>query len=240
MFRRRAPVRPEPDLPLSTFQARRLYHLVADAFAQAGVVVEVFGDHAVDERGRAYGLRDLAAAWTAAAKASTEAAAATADLPPRMGRARTHGEHSMGTPDPGAHSLALIASAVGASNPEGVEIDGIDLLPLATGQAADNRPRTLFWQSGYYRIVRQGDWKLQVSKRPEKKWLYNLADDHTEQRNLAQERPDKVTELLALIKQHEASARPPLYPYVAEMPVAVDKTLAEEFVPGDEYIYWPN
>ncbi|WP_300527923.1 dihydrofolate reductase family protein [uncultured Nocardioides sp.] len=62
MFRRRAPVRPEPDLPLSTFQARRLYHLVADAFAQAGVVVEVFGDHAVDERGRAYGLRDLAAA----------------------------------------------------------------------------------------------------------------------------------------------------------------------------------
>ena len=62
MFRRRAPVRPEPDLPLSTFQARRLYHLVADAFAEAGVVVEVFGDHAVDERGRAYGLRDLAAA----------------------------------------------------------------------------------------------------------------------------------------------------------------------------------
>ena len=31
-----------------------------------------------------------------------------------MGRARTHGEHSVGTPDPGAHSLALIASAVGA------------------------------------------------------------------------------------------------------------------------------
>ncbi|MEE3126985.1 MAG: hypothetical protein VX494_07205 [Actinomycetota bacterium] len=62
MFRRRAPVRPEPDLPLSTFQARRLYHLVADAFAEAGVVVEVFGDHAVEERGRAYGLRDLAAA----------------------------------------------------------------------------------------------------------------------------------------------------------------------------------
>ena len=59
-------------------------------------------------------LRDLAAAWTAAAKASTEAAAATADLLPRMGRVRTHGEHSMGTPDPGAHSLALIASAVGA------------------------------------------------------------------------------------------------------------------------------
>ncbi len=62
VLHRRGPMRSEPDLPLSTFQARRLYHLVADAFAQAGVVVEVFGDHAVDERGRAYGLRDLAAA----------------------------------------------------------------------------------------------------------------------------------------------------------------------------------
>jgi dihydroxyacetone kinase len=30
-----------------------------------------------------------------------------------MGRARTHGEHSIGTPDPGAHSLALIATAIG-------------------------------------------------------------------------------------------------------------------------------
>ena len=143
---------------------------------------------------------------------------------------------------PAAHIdlLPTIASAAGAGEPDGVEIDGIDLLPLATGQVADGQARTLFWQSGYYRIVRHGDWKLQVSERPEKQWLYNLADDHTEQRNLAQERPDKVAELLALLKQHEESARPPLYPYVAEMPVAVDKTLAEEFVPGDEYIYWPN
>ncbi|MGZ0095843.1 DAK2 domain-containing protein, partial [Microbacterium arborescens] len=41
------------------------------------------------------------------------AAAATAALLPRMGRARTHGQHSVGTPDPGAHSLALIVTAVG-------------------------------------------------------------------------------------------------------------------------------
>ena len=41
------------------------------------------------------------------------AAAATADLLPRMGRARPHAEKSLGTPDPGAHSLALIVTAVG-------------------------------------------------------------------------------------------------------------------------------
>ena len=73
-----------------------------------------------------------------------------------------------------------------------------------------------------------------------KQWLFNLAEDPTEQRNLAEERPDKVEELLALIVQHQKNGRPPLYPYVAEMPVAVDKTLADEFLPGDEYIYWPN
>jgi dihydroxyacetone kinase len=30
-----------------------------------------------------------------------------------MGRARTHGEHAIGTPDPGAISFALIVSALG-------------------------------------------------------------------------------------------------------------------------------
>jgi dihydroxyacetone kinase len=52
-------------------------------------------------------------AWRSAADAATRAAAATADLLPRMGRARAHGQNSVGTPDPGAHSLALIVTAVG-------------------------------------------------------------------------------------------------------------------------------
>ena len=49
-----------------------------------------------------------------AADAATRAAASTAELLPRMGRARPHAEKSLGTPDPGAHSLALIATAVAA------------------------------------------------------------------------------------------------------------------------------
>lgn len=56
------------------------------------------------------GLTD---AWRSAANDATRAAAATADLLPRMGRARTHGQNSVGTPDPGAISLALIVTAVG-------------------------------------------------------------------------------------------------------------------------------
>ncbi|WP_439590841.1 dihydroxyacetone kinase family protein [Microbacterium sp.] len=57
----------------------------------------------------------LADSWANAADAATRAAAQTADLLPRMGRARTHGEHSIGTPDPGAISLALIATAIAAT-----------------------------------------------------------------------------------------------------------------------------
>lgn len=60
------------------------------------------------------GGAELLPAWTSAADAATRAAAASADLLPKMGRARTHGEHAVGTPDPGAVSFALITTALGA------------------------------------------------------------------------------------------------------------------------------
>ncbi len=55
----------------------------------------------------------LGAAWARAAEAATAAAAATSTLLPKMGRARPHAEKSLGTPDAGAHSLALIVNRVG-------------------------------------------------------------------------------------------------------------------------------
>ncbi|GAA2274822.1 erythrulose kinase [Streptomyces ruber] len=54
----------------------------------------------------------LTDSWDRAARAAEAAAAATADLLPRKGRARPHAEKSLGTPDAGAHSLALITRAV--------------------------------------------------------------------------------------------------------------------------------
>ncbi len=54
------------------------------------------------------GGRDVTAALGLSAEAAMVAAAATADLVPKRGRARTHGEKSLGTPDPGAQSFALI------------------------------------------------------------------------------------------------------------------------------------
>ena len=61
----------------------------------------------------------LADAWPVAAHAASRAAAATADLSPRVGRARPLAERSVGTPDPGATSFALLVTAVGAILTEG-------------------------------------------------------------------------------------------------------------------------
>jgi uncharacterized sulfatase len=91
--------------------------------------------------------------------------------------------------------------------------------------------------------VRHGDWKLQVNDRPTdglKQWLYNLAEDPTEQNNLASSRTDKLAELSALLEAHQASSRGPLYPAVLNSSVMVDKTKAERFEEGDEYVYTPN
>ena len=88
--------------------------------------------------------------------------------------------------------------------------------------------------------MRHQDWKLQISEKPSKEWLFNLAEDPTEQNNLVEREPVKLNELRSLLEQHAAGAREPLHPSVVEMPVAVDKTRAERVVPGDEFIYWPN
>lgn len=51
-------------------------------------------------------------AWRAAATVATDAAAATAQLRPKIGRARPLAERSVGTPDAGATSLAMCANVV--------------------------------------------------------------------------------------------------------------------------------
>ena len=66
----------------------------------------------------------LATAWADAARAAVQAAEETADLVPKIGRARPLAERSVGTPDPGAVSLGLIVTAIG------------DVL----GQAGDEQP----------------------------------------------------------------------------------------------------
>jgi dihydroxyacetone kinase len=67
-------------------------------------------------------------AWEEAALRASQAAAATADLLPLKGRARPLAEKSLGTPDPGATSLAMVFTVMGphftaapAREPAGVQ-----------------------------------------------------------------------------------------------------------------------
>ena len=124
-------------------------------------------------------------------------------------------------------------AAAAASQSKATEIDGVNILPLATSQGDQNWDReTLFWQNGHYQVVRHGDWKLQVNDRPTdglQHWLFDLAKDPTEQNNLAAVRQDKVNELKGLLVDHQANAVGALYPATTQMPVMVDKTSSRIF-----------
>ena len=137
--------------------------------------------------------------------------------------------------------MPTLAAAAGAALPENVEIDGRNLLPVAIGNGTITRPNNaLFWQSGYYHVVRSANWKLQVDGRQDKRWLFDLTNDPTEQNNLTETHPDKLAELQSLLDNHHAGAREPLYPYSLEAPIPIDKTNADPLTPDDEYVWWPN
>lgn len=56
--------------------------------------------------------KDIRSAVSLAAEAAAKAAQETAQLIPQIGRARPHAEKSLGTPDPGAVSFAIIAETI--------------------------------------------------------------------------------------------------------------------------------
>jgi len=137
--------------------------------------------------------------------------------------------------------MPTFAAAAGAPLPAGVTIDGRSLLAALTGKGTQPRANApLFWNSGYYKAVRSGDWKLQINGKQRKAWLYNLAADPTEQRNLAASEPAKRAELEALIAAHEKGRKAPLYASTFDTPVSIDRTLDQPYRKGDEFIYWPN
>lgn len=137
--------------------------------------------------------------------------------------------------------LPTLAAAAGAELPTDRIIDGQNILPAATGEGTILRPNdAIFWSSGAYRVVRAGDWKLQVDGVQNKTWLFDLASDPTEQTNLAPTRPDKVADLTALLDAHHADSVGPLYAHKIASPIGIDKTPLEGAEADDEYIIWQN
>lgn len=141
---------------------------------------------------------------------------------------------------PATHMDIFATAAAAGGAPEQQQIDGVNLLPYLTGQTGGAMQRTLFWRSGPYRVVRDGDWKLQVSETPERVWLFNLAEDPTEQRDLSAEQPERVAAMRAMIDAHNANLPPPLWPALLEGPVRIDVPLNTPWSEEQEYIYWSN
>jgi|CXWL01.1.fsa_nt_gi arylsulfatase A-like enzyme len=141
---------------------------------------------------------------------------------------------------PATHTdiFATVAAAAGA--PVERPVDGVDLLPFLSGTAQGAPHDVLFWRSGPYRAVRAGDWKLQVSERPDRTWLFNLRDDPTEQHDLSASQPERVAELRAMIEAHNAGMAPPLWLSLLEGPVRIDVPLNTPWREDQEYVYWSN
>ena len=116
-------------------------------------------------------------------------------------------------------------------------VDGIDLF----ADEYDLNQRPIFWKTGHNKVVIKDNWKLQLEEYSQKQWLFNLADDPTEQLELSDQHPEKVYELMALINQHSEGAKDFIYKPPLLANVDVDRNLKEAVEEGhneDEESVW--
>jgi len=122
-----------------------------------------------------------------------------------------------------------ILEVAGASQPAGKKLDGTSIFPLLTGTGTIES-RALFWHFPIYlqayvkndtttqdplfrtrpgSAIRHGDWKLIQYFEYNDIELYNLAEDISEENNLAESNPGKRDELLQILKKwHEKTNAP--------------------------------
>ena len=104
---------------------------------------------------------------------------------------------------------ATILAAAGVATTPAVPLDGVDLLPVLTGQRPVGE-RTLFWrsvsQAGTMYGVRQGDFKLVTHGGHQ--YLFDVRKDPGERRDLTNARPDLVRALWRAIDGWEREVGP--------------------------------
>jgi len=136
--------------------------------------------------------------------------------------------------------FATAGKAAGVPMPADRAIDGVDLMPFVAGKQTGNPHQILFWRSGGYKVVRDGDWKLQVLGLQHQSLLYDLKTDPTEQHDVAARQPEIVARLTALLARHDAQSVKPSWPSLIQSPIAIDRPLGTKARPKETYIYWWN
>ena len=105
-------------------------------------------------------------------------------------------------------SLDIARTFAAAAGADTQSLEGVILLPFATGKAQGRPHEILFWRAGRVSAVRKGDWKLlQIAEETTK--LYNLAADLGEKNDLSAFKPDIVAELRAAYdKWNQGNVKP--------------------------------
>ncbi len=106
-------------------------------------------------------------------------------------------------------TLGALPSPLGVSRSPNV--DGVDLSPFVFGRQRERGPHErLFWSPvPSNAVIWEGPWKLLRVDRYNLTELYNLEDDPSESRNLAQRLPDVVAQLNATLADWRAGIAPP-------------------------------
>ncbi len=140
--------------------------------------------------------------------------------------------------------LSTVASVAGVdmnrNDLKEIEFDGANVLPYLIGEIEGEPQRVLFNKSGNYSFIIKEGWKLQVDLVQNKKWLYNLNEDPTEQENLIKSDLEKLNELEKILNKKLSEQVKPIWPSLLDWPIFIDKTLDEKVNKNDEYIFWAN
>lgn len=114
--------------------------------------------------------------------------------------------------------MATLATLTGTNPPDDRKLDSYDLTPVLLGTGESPRKEMFYWTRAELHAVRSGPWKLHVKQREpinygrevvlEKPALYHLERDISEAYDVADQHPDVVERLLAMMKAHEADIEP--------------------------------
>lgn len=110
-------------------------------------------------------------------------------------------------------SLDIAATAMAiSSGPElkqGLELDGVNLLPYITGREKGRPHDTLYFRRGDDYAIRKGDWKLAFNdgqpSGTRKIEVFNLADDPEERHDLAAKQPERAQMLQDLFDEWDGA-----------------------------------
>ncbi len=80
-----------------------------------------------------------------------------------------------------------LVQAAGSGPPEGIELDGFDMLPVIQGRRETQR-ESMFWERQGEYGARVGKWKLVSSRRGS--GLFDLSEDIGESKDLSEKLPD--------------------------------------------------